>query len=99
MTAENIECTSMIKNDYANEEEGTIKVPELRTQKCRLWTFSAIRLRIAVALALALSIEGLMRSNINMAMVCMINKTALVEMNNLNTYALNGKTSISKYIF
>jgi len=41
--------------------------------RSRLWHFGSIRFRIAIALALALSIEGLMRSNINMAMVCMVN--------------------------
>ncbi|KAI1732909.1 major facilitator superfamily domain-containing protein [Ditylenchus destructor] len=46
-------------------------------KKCSLWSVTNLRLRIAVALALALAIEGLMRSNINMAMVCMVNKTAI----------------------
>uniref|UniRef100_A0A7E4ZTC0 MFS domain-containing protein n=1 Tax=Panagrellus redivivus TaxID=6233 RepID=A0A7E4ZTC0_PANRE len=44
---------------------------------CRLWTWRSYRFRVAVALALALTIEGLMRSNINMAMVCMVNRTAV----------------------
>ncbi|CAI5452256.1 unnamed protein product [Caenorhabditis angaria] len=38
-----------------------------------------MRLRVAVAIALALTIEGLMRSNLNMAIVCMLNSTALSE--------------------
>lgn len=42
-----------------------------------LWSCASARLGIAIALALSLAIEGLMRSNINMAMVCMVNKTAL----------------------
>ncbi|GMT23727.1 hypothetical protein PFISCL1PPCAC_15024, partial [Pristionchus fissidentatus] len=37
-----------------------------------LWSLRSIRLRIAVILALALTIEGLMRSNLNMAYVCMV---------------------------
>uniref|UniRef100_A0A0N5C665 MFS domain-containing protein n=1 Tax=Strongyloides papillosus TaxID=174720 RepID=A0A0N5C665_STREA len=37
-----------------------------------LWSPYSRRLRIAILLALALGIEGLMRSNINMAMICMI---------------------------
>jgi len=45
--------------------------------RSKLWTWRSLRFRVAVALALALSIEGLMRSNINMAMVCMVNKTAV----------------------
>ncbi|KAK0398401.1 hypothetical protein QR680_002576 [Steinernema hermaphroditum] len=47
--------------------------------KASLWCKSSQRLRIALVLALALGIEGLLRSNINMAMVCMVNKTALIE--------------------
>uniref|UniRef100_A0A1I7ZTC4 MFS domain-containing protein n=1 Tax=Steinernema glaseri TaxID=37863 RepID=A0A1I7ZTC4_9BILA len=47
--------------------------------KANLWCKSSQRLRIALILALALGIEGLLRSNINMAMVCMVNKTALIE--------------------
>lgn len=47
------------------------------TPRSRLWTWNSLRFRVAVALALALSIEGLMRSNINMAMVCMVNRTAV----------------------
>ncbi|KAI6224931.1 putative transporter C02C2.4 [Aphelenchoides besseyi] len=42
-----------------------------------LWTWKSLRFRIAVLLAAALSIEGFMRSNINMAMVCMVNQTAV----------------------
>ncbi|KAL3093197.1 hypothetical protein niasHT_022647 [Heterodera trifolii] len=42
-----------------------------------LWSLASVRLTIAIALALSLAIEGLMRSNINMAMVCMVNKTAI----------------------
>ncbi|KAL3102285.1 hypothetical protein niasHS_003694 [Heterodera schachtii] len=42
-----------------------------------LWSLASVRLSIAIALALSLAIEGLMRSNINMAMVCMVNKTAI----------------------
>lgn len=45
-----------------------------------LWSCKSARLGIAIALALSLAIEGLMRSNINMAMVCMVNKTALAVM-------------------
>ncbi|TMS37980.1 hypothetical protein L596_004803 [Steinernema carpocapsae] len=52
---------------------------ESAKKKARLWCKSSQRLRIALVLALALGIEGLLRSNINMAMVCMVNKTALIE--------------------
>lgn len=56
-----------------------------QSQACRLWSWSSFRFRIAVALALALAIEGLMRSNINMAMVCMVNRTALAIIANGET--------------
>uniref|UniRef100_F1L3P5 Transporter n=1 Tax=Ascaris suum TaxID=6253 RepID=F1L3P5_ASCSU len=45
-----------------------------------LWTLRNIRIRIAILLAAALCIEGLMRSNLNMAMVCMVNRTAVIEL-------------------
>uniref|UniRef100_A0A158P6L8 MFS domain-containing protein n=1 Tax=Angiostrongylus cantonensis TaxID=6313 RepID=A0A158P6L8_ANGCA len=45
----------------------------------RLWSWRSVRLRVAVCIALALTIEGLMRSNLNMAMVCMLNETAFVD--------------------
>lgn len=47
-----------------------------RSLRPRLWSWGSRRFRVAVMLALALSIEGFMRSNINMAMICMVNKTA-----------------------
>ncbi|CAI2354506.1 unnamed protein product [Caenorhabditis sp. 36 PRJEB53466] len=46
---------------------------------CDLWSVRSVRLRVAVAIALALTIEGLMRSNLNMAIVCMLNSTALTD--------------------
>ena len=49
------------------------------TPRSKLWTWNSLRFRVAFALALALSIEGLMRSNINMAMICMVNRTAVDE--------------------
>ncbi|XGW25359.1 hypothetical protein V3C99_006635 [Haemonchus contortus] len=45
----------------------------------RLWSWKSVRLRVAVCIALALTIEGLMRSNLNMAMVCMLNETAIAD--------------------
>ncbi|WKY07616.1 hypothetical protein Q1695_007239 [Nippostrongylus brasiliensis] len=45
----------------------------------RLWSWRSVRLRVSVCIALALTIEGLMRSNLNMAMVCMLNETAIAE--------------------
>lgn len=54
-----------------------------------LWTLRNIRIRIAILLAAALCIEGLMRSNLNMAMVCMVNRTAVIEL----------ETKISKAYF
>jgi hypothetical protein len=54
---------------------------------------------IAIVLALSLAIEGLMRSNINMAMVCMVNKTALAmmaEMEALNTTTLDNAQQSSR---
>ncbi|CAK5041871.1 unnamed protein product [Meloidogyne enterolobii] len=56
------------------ESESTVSPPPPR-----LWSFSSVRLAIAISLALSLAIEGLMRSNINMAMVCMVNRTAILE--------------------
>ncbi|CAJ0932771.1 unnamed protein product, partial [Mesorhabditis belari] len=44
-----------------------------------LWKISSIRLRVALLILAALSIEGLMRSNLNMAMVCMLNSTLLAQ--------------------
>uniref|UniRef100_A0A0N4ZBN0 MFS domain-containing protein n=1 Tax=Parastrongyloides trichosuri TaxID=131310 RepID=A0A0N4ZBN0_PARTI len=52
------------KTNLTNDE----KAPKINV----LWSLDARRLRIALLLALALGIEGLMRSNINMAMICMI---------------------------
>ncbi|KAL6738587.1 hypothetical protein Aduo_012121 [Ancylostoma duodenale] len=50
--------------------------PLMTTQ---LWSWRSVRLRVAICIALALTIEGLMRSNLNMAMVCMLNETAIAE--------------------
>ncbi|PIC28144.1 hypothetical protein B9Z55_020157 [Caenorhabditis nigoni] len=47
--------------------------------KSSLWSVRSVRLRVAMAVALALTIEGLMRSNLNMAIVCMLNSTALTD--------------------
>ncbi|CAJ0561618.1 unnamed protein product, partial [Mesorhabditis spiculigera] len=44
-----------------------------------LWSLGSIRLRVALLILAALSIEGLMRSNLNMAMVCMLNSTVLAQ--------------------
>ncbi|GMS95250.1 hypothetical protein PENTCL1PPCAC_17425, partial [Pristionchus entomophagus] len=44
----------------------------LRSPPSPLWSLLSYRLRIALLLALALTIEGLMRSNLNMAYVCMV---------------------------
>ncbi|KAL3982954.1 Major Facilitator Superfamily protein [Acanthocheilonema viteae] len=44
-----------------------------------LWSLRSVRLRIILLLAAALCIEGLMRSNMNMAMVCMVNLTAVMQ--------------------
>ncbi|CAB3398457.1 unnamed protein product [Caenorhabditis bovis] len=46
---------------------------------CKLWSIGSLRLRVVCAIALALTIEGLMRSNLNMAIVCMLNSTALSD--------------------
>lgn len=35
----------------------------------RLWSWRSVRLRVAVCIALALTIEGLMRSNLNMVTI------------------------------
>lgn len=65
----------------------------LMSTSCDLWSVRSVRLRVAVAIALALTIEGLMRSNLNMvsfiespppnlsfqAIVCMLNSTALTD--------------------
>jgi hypothetical protein len=64
-----------------------------------LWSFKSIRMGIAIVLALSLAIEGLMRSNINMAMVCMVNKTALAmmaEMEAFNTTTLDNAQQSSR---
>ncbi|CEF60808.1 Sialin [Strongyloides ratti] len=69
-----------------------------------LWSPYSRRLRIAILLALALGIEGLMRSNINMAMICMIKnnipKSQEIEKYNLTEYNKkcmyeNGNSNIS----
>ncbi|CAI4221871.1 unnamed protein product [Auanema sp. JU1783] len=44
-----------------------------------LWSTGSVRLRVSICIALALTIEGLMRSNLNMAMVCMLSEDALAE--------------------
>ncbi|EFO18444.1 major facilitator superfamily transporter [Loa loa] len=44
-----------------------------------LWSLRSVRLRIIILLAVALCIEGLMRTNMNMAMVCMVNLTAVMQ--------------------
>ncbi|KAK5977558.1 Transporter major facilitator family protein, partial [Trichostrongylus colubriformis] len=51
----------------------------------RLWSWKSVRLRVAICIALALTIEGLMRSNLNMAMVCMLNETAIADARPLRT--------------
>ncbi|CAL2045695.1 hypothetical protein CAEBREN_14222 [Caenorhabditis brenneri] len=60
---------------------------------CDLWSVRSVRLRVAVAIALALTIEGLMRSNLNMAVVCMLNSTALTDgkpiISSLNTSSVD----------
>ncbi|CAD5226973.1 unnamed protein product [Bursaphelenchus xylophilus] len=54
----------------------TQKSPDYANHYSNLWSWRSRRFRVAIILALALSVEGFMRSNINMAMVCMVNKTA-----------------------
>uniref|UniRef100_A0A915Q645 Major facilitator superfamily (MFS) profile domain-containing protein n=1 Tax=Setaria digitata TaxID=48799 RepID=A0A915Q645_9BILA len=49
------------------------------TNSFPLWSLQSIRLRITLLLAAALCIEGLMRTNMNMAMVCMVNLTAITQ--------------------
>lgn len=44
-----------------------------------LWSLRSFRFRITILLAFALCIEGLMRTNMNMAMVCMVNLTAVIK--------------------
>uniref|UniRef100_A0A183BXT6 MFS domain-containing protein n=1 Tax=Globodera pallida TaxID=36090 RepID=A0A183BXT6_GLOPA len=58
----------------------TEKASAISSSTSPLWSLASVRLSIAIALALSLAIEGLMRSNINMAMVCMVNKTAIALM-------------------
>ncbi|KAM3725341.1 putative transporter slc-17.3 [Dirofilaria immitis] len=49
------------------------------TNSFPLWSLQSIRLRITILLAVALCIEGLMRTNMNMAMICMVNLTAIMQ--------------------
>uniref|UniRef100_A0A915P1G5 MFS domain-containing protein n=2 Tax=Meloidogyne TaxID=189290 RepID=A0A915P1G5_9BILA len=73
------------------ESQSTVPSPP------RLWSFSSVRLAIAISLALSLAIEGLMRSNINMAMVCMVNRTAILEEEfKLNNYFDNNTLKIEE---
>ncbi|GMR47405.1 hypothetical protein PMAYCL1PPCAC_17600, partial [Pristionchus mayeri] len=51
----------------------------LRPLPSPLWSLRSYRLRIALLLALALTIEGLMRSNLNMAYVCMVEEVDSVR--------------------
>lgn len=50
------------------------------TNSFPLWSLQSVRLRIITLLAFALCIEGLMRTNMNMAMVCMVNSTAAIQL-------------------
>ncbi|VDN25556.1 unnamed protein product [Gongylonema pulchrum] len=59
------------------------------TNSTTLWSLQSIRFRIVLLLALALCVEGLMRSNMNMAMVCMVNRTAVVQLENSNSNVLS----------
>ncbi|CAG9540192.1 unnamed protein product [Cercopithifilaria johnstoni] len=61
-----------------------------------LWSLRSIRLRIIVLLAVALFIEGLMRTNMNMAMVCMVNLTAVMQFEQSFT-AQKSKESLVNY--
>ncbi|KAK6746814.1 hypothetical protein RB195_000211 [Necator americanus] len=61
-----------------------------------LWSWRSVRLRVAVCIALALTIEGLMRSNLNMAMVCMLNETAIAEVRVRNA-SHEGKCEVLKF--
>ncbi|VDM60409.1 unnamed protein product [Angiostrongylus costaricensis] len=45
----------------------------------RLWSWRSVRLRVAVCIALALTIEGLMRSNLNMVTLHFYTSTILLE--------------------
>ncbi|EJW71704.1 hypothetical protein WUBG_17387, partial [Wuchereria bancrofti] len=49
------------------------------TNSFPLWSLRSVRLRIIILLATALCIEGLMRTNMNMAMICMVNLTAVMQ--------------------
>ncbi|VIO87631.1 Major Facilitator Superfamily protein [Brugia malayi] len=49
------------------------------TNSFPLWSLQSVRLRIIIILAIALCIEGLMRTNMNMAMICMVNLTAVMQ--------------------
>ncbi|KHN74125.1 putative transporter C02C2.4 [Toxocara canis] len=69
---------------------GAQLIMEKRSSSTGLWTLHNIRIRIAILLAAALCIEGLMRSNLNMAMVCMVNRTAVFE--------LESKTGVNNII-
>uniref|UniRef100_A0A914I662 Major facilitator superfamily (MFS) profile domain-containing protein n=1 Tax=Globodera rostochiensis TaxID=31243 RepID=A0A914I662_GLORO len=74
--AENERLTGACDGDEAEKASGKAISPSTSP----LWSLASVRLSIAIALALSLAIEGLMRSNINMAMVCMVNKTAIALM-------------------
>lgn len=66
-------------------------------EKCRLWTMYSFRFRVAVALALALGIEGLMRSNLNMAMICMVNRTAVAILSQQQEQIVHPTMNISDF--
>ncbi|CAJ0601854.1 unnamed protein product [Cylicocyclus nassatus] len=63
----------------------------------RLWSWSSVRLRVAVCIALALTIEGLMRSNLNMAMVCMLNETAIGEVRPMRSTNYSASCEVLKF--
>lgn len=84
----NLEKTDVDKspdNHLTEKSEGTLS----------LWALKSFRLYIAFALAGALTVEGLMRSNINMAMVCMVNQTAIDEFGHTDVAGFNSSTDLT----
>lgn len=63
-----------------NNNNGASKYVISHSAMPSFWSIKNIRTQIAILLAAALCIEGLMRTNLNMAMVCMVNRTALLQL-------------------
>ncbi|EJW81304.1 major facilitator superfamily transporter [Wuchereria bancrofti] len=66
------------------------------TNSFPLWSLRSVRLRIIILLATALCIEGLMRTNMNMAMICMVNLTAVMQFKQ-SFIAQKSEESLLKY--